>query len=301
MFGVEAMEMSGSAFLLSSCGSDAIPAVDFIEEYYCGNSDKELLAASIPASEHSVACAGSKEGEEETLRRFLTKIYPTGAISFVSDTWDYFKLLNVTVRNNKDLIMSRDGKIVFRPDSSPKTPLEIICGDPDAAEGSPEWLGSLRILWDIFGGSVNELGYKVIDSHVGLIYGEAISLVLYDKILTTMKEMGFASSNLVVGIGSFSLQYHTRDSLGQACKATMVRINGEDVEIFKDPKTDTSGKKSAKGLLAVYKDAIGKYYLADQVSWKEVNRCEFVPVFEDGKLLKEYTFSEIRERLNSHK
>lgn len=297
MFGNEAAMISGSAFLLNSCGSDIIPAIDFLEEYYNADSDKELVAASVPATEHSVACAGGKDGEEETLLRLMRDVYPTGILSFVCDTWDYWHFLNVTVRKNKDEIKKRNGKLVFRPDSSPKTPLEIICGDPDAPIGSPEHKGSIQLLWEIFGGTVNSKGYKVLHPCCGLIYGEAISMDLYEKICQTLKSMGFAISNLVVGIGSFSMQYHTRDSLKQAIKATYCEINGKGVEIFKDPKTDNGTKKSAKGLIAVYKSDAGEYYMVDGVSWKEVNNCEFKTVFKDGKLLIDQTLSEIRERI----
>lgn len=299
MFGSEAGAISGGAFLLSSYGSDTIWAVDFLEEYYNANSDKEMVAASIPALEHSVACAGGEDGEENTLIRMITEVYPKGPVSFISDTWDYFQLLNVVVRRNKDKIIVRDGKLIFRPDSSPKTPLEIICGDLDATINSLEYQGSLNILWDIFGGTINDKGYKVLDSHVGLIYGEAISIQLYEKILNTMEKMGFASSNLVVGIGSFSLQYQTRDTLGQACKSTFVKIAGVDTPIFKDPKTDNSGKKSAKGLLQIWKDGQGEYTLNDNCTWEQEKDSYLEEVYRDGILLRDQCLEDIRINANS--
>lgn len=299
MFCNEAALVSGSAFLLNSCGTDIIPAIDFLEEYYNADCTKELIGGSVPATEHSVACAGGKDGEEETLLRLMREVYPTGIFSFVCDTWDYWHFLDVTVRKNSDEIKKRDGKVVFRPDSSPKTPLEIICGDKTLEDkNSPEYKGSIQLLWEIFGGTTNSRGCKVLHPSCGIIYGEAISMDLYENILSTLKSRGFAASNLVVGIGSFSMTYHTRDSLKQAIKATYCEINGIGVEIFKDPKTDDGTKKSAKGLIAVYKNGYdGAYAMMDGVSWKEVNNCELKTVFKDGKLLVDHTLSEIRGRL----
>lgn len=299
MFGNEAAMISGAAFLTRSCGTDIIPAIDFLEEYYNADSDKELIGGSVPATEHSVACAGGKDGEEETLLRLMRDVYPKGILSFVCDTWDYWHFLDVTVRKNADEIKRRNGKLVFRPDSSPKTPLEIICGDKTLADtNSPEYKGSMELLWEIFGGTTNSKGYRVLHPSVGLIYGEAISMDLYERICHTLQSQKFAISNLVVGIGSFSMTYHTRDSLKQAIKATYCEINGVGVEIFKDPKTDDGTKKSAKGLIAVYKNGYdGAYTMMDGVSWKEVNNCELKTVFKDGKLLVDHKLSEIRERL----
>lgn len=298
MFGNEAAMISGSAFLLSSCGSDTISAVDFLEEYYDANSDREMVGVSVPATEHSVACAGGQDGEEETLLRLIRNVYPTGILSFVCDTWDYFHFINATVRNNREEIKKRDGKLVLRPDSSPKTPLEIICGDKTLEDkNSPEYKGSLELLWDIFGGSINSKGYKVLHPSIGLIYGEAISMDLYDRILSTMKDMGFAASNLVVGIGSYSFQYQTRDSLKQAIKATWVQMNGEGVEIFKDPKTDNTGKKSARGLLRVDKTMEGDYVMTDRCSWEQEDGGVMRVIFENGELKNQTTLTKVRESL----
>lgn len=298
MFGNEAALISGAAFLTRSCGTDIIPAIDFLEEYYNADSDKELIGASVPATEHSIQCAGTKENEFETYKRLITEVYPKGIVSIVSDTWDYFGVLTKILPRLKDIITSRDGKVVIRPDSSPKTPLEIICGDKDAPNNTPEYKGSMQLLWEIFGGTTNSKGYKVLHPSIGLIYGEAISMDLYDKICYTLKLQGFATSNLVVGIGSYSMTYHTRDSLKQAIKATYCEINGKPVEIFKDPKTDDGTKKSAKGLIAVYKNEDdGSYYMIDGATWEQANNCELKTVFKDGKLLVDHKLSEIRDRL----
>lgn len=300
MFGNEAAIISDAAWLLFSSGSDTVPTIEFMENYYNADSDTELISASIPATEHSVACAGGQDNEVETFRRMVNMYKNTSKIfSFVCDTWDYFQFINGTLRQEKDFLLDSGCKCVVRPDSSPKTPYEIICGDDEAEAGSPENKGTLEILWDIFGGTYNEKDFRVLHPQIGVIYGEAISPELYEKILAKMIKMNFCVSNLVVGVGSFSQTYHTRDTLKQAFKATAVQIHGKLVEIFKDPKTDTSGKKSAKGLLCVFKDENGELYLKDQCTWDEVysEKNEMKVVFRNSELLKEFSLSEIRKKL----
>lgn len=287
--------MSGAAHLLSFTGTDTIPAIDFLEQYYLADSDKELVGGSVPATEHSVMCAGGMENELETFRRLIEDIYPTGIVSIVSDSWDFWQVMTEFTLALKDRILARDGKVVFRPDTG--CPVKIICGDPQAPIGSPEYKGAIECLWDVFGGSTTAKGYKLLDSHVGLIYGDSITIERAEAICAGLKAKGFASTNIVFGIGSFTYQHVTRDTDGYAVKATFAKVDGKDREIFKDPKTDDGTKKSAKGLVAVFKDEQGQFYLKDQASWQDVNNCEFVPVFADGELLTEYSLADIRARL----
>ncbi|MDH1316146.1 nicotinate phosphoribosyltransferase [Shewanella xiamenensis] len=295
MYGVEAAVMSGAAHLLSFTGTDTIPAIDFLEQYYLADSDKELVGGSVAATEHSVMCAGGMENELETFRRLIEDIYPSGIVSIVSDSWDFWQVMTEFTVALKDRILAREGKVVFRPDTG--CPVKIICGDPQAAMGSPEYKGAIECLWDVFGGSTTAKGYKLLDSHVGLIYGDSITIERAEAICAGLKAKGFASTNIVFGIGSFTYQHVTRDTDGYAVKATFAKVDGKDREIFKDPKTDDGTKKSAKGLVAVFKDAQGQFYLKDQASWQDVNHCEFVPVFADGELLTEYSLADIRARL----
>ena len=155
--------------------------------------------------------------------------------------------------------------------------------------------GSVETLWEIFGGTINKKGYKVLDEHVGLIYGDSITPDRADEILDKLEKKGFASNNIIFGIGSYTFNFSTRDTLGFAMKATYGEINGKGIEIFKDPKTD-SGKKSAKGLLKVIKDSEGEYLLLDQQS--DDNGGELNTIFEDGEFMNLSTFDEIRERIN---
>lgn len=295
----ESAMTSGAAFLTNFVGTDTIPAIPFIEEYYNGNIEKELIGCSVAASEHALTCLGSSHvSEYDTFDRLMTKVFPNGILSLVADSYDYWGVLTDYLPSRKEQVLARDGKVVIRPDSSPKTPLEIICGDPES-NIEAERKGSIQLLWETFGGTINSKGYKVLDPHVGLIYGEAVLPELFNNILCTLQEMGFASSNIVVGIGSYSFVGSvTRDTFSIAIKAVHGRVDDVDYEVFKNPKTDSGLKKSAKGLLQVTKDENGEYQLKDQCSWEEEAQGELKTVFQDGKLLIDHNFSDIRKRLN---
>lgn len=166
-------------------------------------------------------------------------------------------------------------------------------------ELTPQDKGSIETLWDIFGGTINEKGYKVLNPRVGLIYGDSITLQRYEQILKRLEAKGFASSNIVVGIGSFTYQYATRDSYGFAMKCTYAEVDGKGVEVFKDPKTDSGTKKSARGLLRVEK--VGDdFVLFDRQTKEQEEKGELVTVFQDGKLLVEQSLAEIRERVQKY-
>jgi nicotinamide phosphoribosyltransferase len=200
----------------------------------------------------------------------------------------------------KDTILARQGKVVIRPDSG--DPVKIICGDADAVIGSPESLGTIQLLWNLFGGTVNSKGYKQLDPHIGAIYGDSITYDRAKQITDGLMDKGFASTNIVFGIGSYTYQYQTRDTFGMAMKATSGVINGERVTISKNPKTDNGLKKSAKGLLCV--DAIkgpngilGFILREDVSSFQEQNEGALETIFENGKPGRMQTLAEIRERL----
>lgn len=241
MAGVEAAIMSGMGHMPSFCGSETIPAIAGLEEYYNADADKELIAATIPATEHSVMCAGGKEDELETFRRLITEIYPTGFVSIVSDTWDFWKVMTEYLPKLKDEILARDGRLVIRPDSG--DPVHIIAGYKQ----------------------------KVLNPKVGIIYGDSITLERQKEIYKRLEERGFAATNLVLGVGSYTYQYKSRDSLGFAMKATWCQVNGEGREIFKDPKTDDGTKKSLKGLICVQSDG-DRYIAEDQVTKEQEDK-----------------------------
>lgn len=297
MSGVEDACISAAGHLLSFFGTDSVPAIDFHEQYYNADSDNEMVGGSVPATEHSVMCMGTKDNEIGTFERLITELYPTGIVSIVSDTWDFWQVITEYLPKLKSGILARDGKVVIRPDSG--DPVKIIVGDKNAVPGSPEFKGAIECMWEVFGGTVTEKGFKLLDSHIGLIYGDSITLQRQEAILSGLKEKGFSSFNVVLGIGSFTYEYVTRDTYGFAMKATYGEVNGEARNIFKDPKTDDGTKKSAKGLLAVFKEN-DTLLLKDECTWEEEKQGLLQPVFENGKVVNEQSLSEIRERISQH-
>jgi nicotinamide phosphoribosyltransferase len=160
--------------------------------------------------------------------------------------------------------------------------------------------GCVQILDEQFGSTVNEKGYKELNPKIGLIYGDSITYERCDAICKQLKAKGYATNNVVFGIGSFTYQYNTRDTFSIACKATHVIVNGESFNIFKDPVTDDGTKKSACGLLRVdrIEGAHGSaLVLRDKVSVEEEDGGLLEVVFENGKLVKEFNFEDIRARV----
>ncbi len=293
MAGIEAAVISAAGHLLSFTGTDTIPAIDFLEEYYNANSDATLIGGSVAATEHSVMCMGTTEGEYDTFKRLICEVYPKGIVSIVSDTWDLWKVLTDYLPRLKDEIVSREGKVVVRPDSG--DPIHILCGNPNG-KTEQERKGVVELLWDTFGGTTNAKGYKELVPQIGAIYGDSITIDRATQICEELKKKGFASTNVVLGIGSFTYQYNTRDTFGFAMKATYGEVNGEGRAIFKDPITDDGTKKSAKGLMKI--DLVdGNYTLTDNVSWNEEQQGEMKEVFRDGKLLIDHALEDIRKRV----
>ncbi|QHH92931.1 nicotinate phosphoribosyltransferase [Acinetobacter gyllenbergii] len=297
MSGIYDAAQSGVGHLTSFIGTDSVASIDYAEEYYNATG---IVGVSVPATEHSVMCMGSEESEIETFRRLICELYPAGVVSIVSDTWDFWRVITEFSVELKAEILKRQpnalglAKVVFRPDSG--DPVKIICGDPDAERDSPAYKGAVQCLWEIFGGTETAQGYKVLNERVGLIYGDSITLERAQNILKGLEAKGFASNNLVFGIGSYTYNYLTRDSFGFAVKATWGQINGVGRELFKDPVTDSGVKKSAKGLLRVEQTENG-FELFDQQSFEQEKMGALQTVFENGQLLRECSLDQIRERL----
>jgi nicotinamide phosphoribosyltransferase len=293
MAGIEAATISTAGHLLSFTGTDTLPAIEFFEEYYNANSDSELIGGSVAATEHSVMCMGTIEDEIGTFRRLITEVYPKGIVSIVSDTWDLWKVLTDYLPKLKNEVLGREGKVVIRPDSG--DPVDIICGNA-SGKHEAERKGVVELLWNTFGGSVNSKGYKELDPHIGAIYGDSITVARATDICERLKAKGFASTNVVLGIGSYTYQYNTRDTFGFAMKATYGEVNGQGREIFKDPITDDGTKKSAKGLMRINLEN-GIFTLKDQAIWDEEKGGELKEVFRDGKLLINQSLTDIRIRI----
>lgn len=304
---VHSAAKSGAAHLLFSMGTDTVPAIDFLEYYY-----NDFTGHSIPASEHSTMTANIqsympeldiRSAETATFKDLITRVYPSGIVALVSDSYNFWDTLTITLPELKDTIMARDGKLVIRPDSG--NPIDVICGKKDGypsqdeyefAIGSVEFKGAIEVLWDIFGGTTNDKGYRVLDPHIGLIYGDSITIDRANEICKRLKAKGFASSNIVFGLGSYTYQGTTRDTFGMAIKATAITNTGRHIELYKDPADDSS-KKSAKGLMRV--DLLnGRYVTHDQVSWEAESGGCLKPIYSDGTILSKEKFSEIKARLN---
>lgn len=295
MGGVESALISGMAHLLSFTGTDTVPAIEYLERYYAADVTKELVGGSVPATEHSVMSMGTIEDEQGTFKRLITEVYPSGIVSVVSDTWDLWKVLTVYLPALKDEVLARNGKLVIRPDSG--DPVWILCGNPEG-KTEAERKGVVQLLWEVFGGVTNDKGYKELDPHIGAIYGDSITLERARAICEGLKQNGFASTNVVLGIGSFTYQYNTRDTFGFAMKATYGEVDGAGRSIFKDPVTDDGTKKSAKGLMQVVSEN-GTYLLKDQVSWEEERTGALREIFRDGRLLVEESLADIRARIKT--
>lgn len=311
---------SGAGHLVNFLGTDTVPAVEYINYHYSGQ--ETFVGASVPAMEHSVQTAYAND--YEYFKRIITEIYPSGIVSIVADGYDYWAVLTDVLPKLKDKILARPvnelgmSKVVIRPDSG--DPVRIIAGyreneiydtgagnygvlGNDSFINDTERKGSIEVLWDLFGGTINEKGYKVLNPRIGLIYGDSITPQRADEILKRLEEKGFSADNVVFGVGSYTYQYNTRDTLGFAMKATNATINGEDVALWKDPKTDDGTKKSAKGLLMV--NNVGtpckpSYVLLNNVTREDENLSELTVLFENGKFYKHDSFEEIRNRLRNN-
>jgi nicotinamide phosphoribosyltransferase len=289
MAGAGAANLSGMGHLVAFTGTETVPVLQYVQDYYPFDG---FLAGTVPATEHSVMCAGGDENERETFERLLD-LYPAGFLSVVSDTWDFWNVLTNIIPSLHDRIMARDGRLVVRPDSG--DPADIICGTRTLGGDTPEERGAIQLLWDTFGGTVNEQGFKVLDSHVGLIYGDAMNYDRIENINSRLAARAFATTNWVAGIGSYNYQYQTRDTFGFAMKATNVVINGVEKPIFKAPKTDSGTKRSLKGRIAVHRDH-GELFAMDELTEGDprYGSSLLTTVWKDGKFTKYIGFDEVR-------
>ena len=170
----------------------------------------------------------------------------------------------------------------------------------------------------MFGGTINSKGYKVLDSHIRALYGDSITIQRAEKIYQILKDNGFAANNVSLGIGSFSmhcleengvLKPFTRDSFSVAIKAVYAEFEEKGkiikLPIFKDPKTDRDTgngfKKSNKGCCIVTKEN-DEFVCKDEFTYEDtcIEENLLKPIFIDGKMVKEESLSDIRNRLNNN-
>lgn len=306
---IEEAARCSAAWLIFSNKTSTIPALPWLDDYYDAFCHYNHIGIGAASLEHSVVSSSyAIDGNEETLiRRLLTDSFKDASFSLVSDTYDYWNVINNIAPKLKKEILEHNGKLLFRPDSGDQVSTVVE---------------TVKSLWNTFGGTVNNKGYKLLDSHVGVILGDGCTLAVVEEILKQLKELGFASNNVVFGIGAFcmhaiiedgNLIVNTRDTFGEAFKVThMVTKDGKEHFVYKDPKTDKDNlKRSHKGLCVVYQDSNKDYHTVDEVYSTEIdevkkNILEKEPnavfpmrvVFEDGEMKNTQTFKEIRERAN---
>lgn len=279
----ESAALGAAAHLVNFMGTDTIAGLLLLREFY----DEPMAGFSIPASEHSTMTSWTREGEVDAYRNML-KRYPKGLVACVSDSYDIYKacsdLWGTELKND---VLARDGTLVIRPDSGePSVVLPRI----------------LNILWEKFGGTVNTKGYRVLDSHVRVIWGDGINIQSIPEILECVMKEGYSTDNLAMGMGGALLQQINRDTQKFAFKCSLAVVNGKEVEVYKDP-VDDHGKVSKKGRLALYSRPC---YGLQPGELTTVTRCrskqfadsidQMQEVFRDGQVLVHHKLSEIRIR-----
>jgi nicotinamide phosphoribosyltransferase len=268
---VETAGVGGLAHLINFMGTDTFAGIDLGIDYY----DAEMPGFSIPAAEHSTMTSWGRENEVDAYRNMLES-YPEGLVAVVSDSYDIFHACrHIWGGLLKEEIMQRDGTLVIRPDSG--DPPTIVCK-------------ILDILGEQFGAPENDKGYKVLDPHVRIIQGDGIDFAMLGKILSAMQDAGWSADNIAFGSGGGLLQKLNRDTLKFAFKCSSAIVDGEDVDVYKDPVTD-KGKGSKRGRLAL------KYREGEYVTVEEDGDQDCLwEVFRDGELLQDQKFEDIRKR-----
>lgn len=274
----ESAAIGGLGHLVNFLGTDTLPAMLLgIEQY---GADLQSLAFSVPATEHSVMTSLGRDGEMQMVSDLLDS-HPTGILSVVADSFDYYGFVDAVCTTFKDRIMARDGKFVIRPDSVTNqhpTPHLLV-----------EW--TLRRLERAFPGGQTEKAYKRLDPHVGVLWGDGIDPLGIEKIVNGAMAAGFSPSNLVFGMGGGLLQKVNRDTQRFAFKASANLRNGEWVDVSKDPLDAT--KKSKAGKLKLLK-IDGKFEtIKDIENGDDVGLLK--TVFENGELVREINFAQVRE------
>ena len=298
--GVDAALKAAAGWLMSFVNTATVPAIPFMEQMYNCDCTKEEVGFGAVSTEHFVMCSNfAVDGDERTfLKRLLTELYPNTSCSCVCDSYDYWNVVENILPSLKDEIMAHNGCFLVRGDSGD-------CVDVVTK--------TVFKLWELFGGTVNTKGYKVLDPHVKALYGDSITVERAEKIYQILMDNGFAASNVSLGVGSFSmhcieedgmLKPFTRDTFSSCIKACDAIINGKEYPIFKDPKTDRETgegfKKSQRGACRVFlKD--GELTYEDGLTYEESLKNNIMqPVFRDGKLLVDYTIKQVRNQLNKN-
>ena len=316
--GVDAALKAAAGWLLSFVNTATVPVIPFMEKMYNCNCQTDEVGFGAVSTEHFVMCSNSAKDIEDNpdekypykdidpkrervfLKRLLTELYPNTSFSCVSDSYDYWNLVDNIIPTLKKEILAHNGCMLIRGDSGDC--VKIVTD-------------TVFKLWDIFGGTINSKGYKVLDPHVKALYGDSITVQRAEEIYKILSNNGFAASNVSLGVGSFSmhcieedgiLKPFTRDTFSSAIKAVDATIDGHEYAIYKDPKTDRDTgqgfKKSQKGCCRVFINRNGDLDYIDGLTYQEsLNNNLMKPIFKNGKFVKkEETLTGIRNRLNKN-
>lgn len=269
----ESAMWGGMAHLVNFMGTDTMAGIVAAMEYYKAG----MAGFSIPASEHSTITSWGREREVEAFRNMLVKYANNPLVACVSDSWDLlYAVRDLWGGELKDMVLAHKGTLVVRPDSG--NPLKIL---PDI----------INTLGGCFGYRTNEKGFLVLNDHVRVIQGDGITNKTIPLILEELKKCKISADNLAFGSGGGLLQKVDRDTQRFAFKCSSVTVNGHERDVFKQPATDIT-KASKKGRLALIKED-GKW---ETILEKNLNgRKNYLEtVFENGELVKEITFDEVR-------
>jgi nicotinamide phosphoribosyltransferase len=261
-------------------GTDTISGVLFAREYYGAG----VAGFSIPAAEHSTITSWGRDGEVKAYENMLRQFAKPGSIvAVVSDSYDIYNAVeNLWGGQLRDMVVASGATVVIRPDS----------GDPVAVNQK-----LVQLLGEKFGYTVNSKGFKVLNN-VRLIQGDGINELTVRSILGAFMAMGWSADNIAFGMGGALLQAVDRDTQKFAMKASSAEINGEWIDVVKDPITDP-GKKSKAGRVTLWKSG-GEFVSAVEQpkGWHDRAVGDFADVLEevyrDGRLVKEMTFDEVR-------
>jgi nicotinamide phosphoribosyltransferase len=270
----EQSAIGAGAHLTQFLGTDTLQGLLFLRDYY---NDRKCIGKSVPASEHSTMTSWTKENELEAYKNMLT-IYPEGIVSIVIDSYDPVRAIKFFGTDLKDLVVNRKGKTVLRPDSGYPPDVDLML---------------LEELSKYFPVRKNEKGYKILPEYIGLIQGDGIDHDMIVKILSKLKNNGWSANNIVFGSGGGLLQKMNRDTQKCACKCSLAIIDGKEVYVFKDPIMDKV-KKSKKGYTTLHQDEDNNFIT--KCNGKHDFESDLLEtVFENGKLVKEYSIEEIRK------
>lgn len=283
----ESAMIGGAAHLVNFMGSDTVAGILMANEVY----KTPMAGFSIPAAEHSSITSWGKENEVEAYRNMLKQFAKPGAlVACVSDSYDLWNACsNLWGEELRQEVIDSGAVVIIRPDS----------GHPPSVVSK-----TAHLLAEKFGYTLNSKGYKVLNN-VRIIQGDGINEHSIRVILNNLLDAGFSATNIAFGMGGALLQMLNRDTQRFAMKCSHIFIGDKSVDVFKDPVTDP-GKSSKPGRLDLaFVDSgpkMGEYETVplfdDEIAHK---RSVMHTVYENGELMNETTFDEVRARAKSHK